>query len=111
MVKKLLHQINHKPTVEVFYADVYQPLLSVRSPEFHKWNSEVMTIDEKGLYETLLLVELEDFGKRISGLEPRPYMLGEVEGLIEFLYKLATRNLPTTMGHSTGLIREQCPVW
>ena len=21
------------------------------------------------------------------------------------------RNLPTTMGHSTGLIREQCPVW
>ena len=23
----------------------------------------------------------------------------------------ATRNLSTTMGHSTGLIREQCPVW
>ena len=22
-----------------------------------------------------------------------------------------TRNLSTTMGHSTGLIREQCPVW
>ena len=21
------------------------------------------------------------------------------------------RNLSTTMGHSTGLIREQCPVW
>ena len=23
----------------------------------------------------------------------------------------ALRNLSTTMGHSTGLIREQCPVW
>ena len=23
----------------------------------------------------------------------------------------AFRNLSTTMGHSTGLIREQCPVW
>ena len=23
----------------------------------------------------------------------------------------AYRNLSTTMGHSTGLIREQCPVW
>ena len=23
----------------------------------------------------------------------------------------AVRNLSTTMGHSTGLIREQCPVW
>ena len=23
----------------------------------------------------------------------------------------ASRNLSTTMGHSTGLIREQCPVW
>ena len=26
-------------------------------------------------------------------------------------YWLADRNLSTTMGHSTGLIREQCPVW
>ena len=23
----------------------------------------------------------------------------------------SNRNLSTTMGHSTGLIREQCPVW
>ena len=23
----------------------------------------------------------------------------------------SVRNLSTTMGHSTGLIREQCPVW
>ena len=24
---------------------------------------------------------------------------------------IPNRNLSTTMGHSTGLIREQCPVW
>ena len=34
----------------------------------------------------------------------------------EIFYSLAqaavlVRNLSTTMGHSTGLIREQCPVW
>ena len=27
------------------------------------------------------------------------------------LFIKALRNLSTTMGHSTGLIREQCPVW
>ncbi len=27
------------------------------------------------------------------------------------LEEAAKRNLSTTMGHSTGLIREQCPVW
>ena len=27
------------------------------------------------------------------------------------VFRWALRNLSTTMGHSTGLIREQCPVW
>ena len=26
-------------------------------------------------------------------------------------HEVPHRNLSTTMGHSTGLIREQCPVW
>ena len=29
----------------------------------------------------------------------------------EGLHDRSHRNLSTTMGHSTGLIREQCPVW
>ena len=33
---------------------------------------------------------------------------GEADG---FLFYVMPRNLSTTMGHSTGLIREQCPVW
>ena len=35
-------------------------------------------------------------------------------GTVTFLFtdiEESTRNLSTTMGHSTGLIREQCPVW
>ena len=28
-----------------------------------------------------------------------------------FALAMVVRNLSTTMGHSTGLIREQCPVW
>ena len=28
-----------------------------------------------------------------------------------FASRTLERNLSTTMGHSTGLIREQCPVW
>ena len=28
-----------------------------------------------------------------------------------FTWSSSNRNLSTTMGHSTGLIREQCPVW
>ena len=31
-----------------------------------------------------------------------PWLFDRLEG---------KRNLSTTMGHSTGLIREQCPVW
>ena len=37
---------------------------------------------------------------------------GRVTGHELPLYSLVQcRNLSTTMGHSTGLIREQCPVW
>ena len=28
-----------------------------------------------------------------------------------YTWSITVRNLSTTMGHSTGLIREQCPVW
>ena len=34
-----------------------------------------------------------------------------VIGLVFHGLGVAMRNLSTTMGHSTGLIREQCPVW
>ena len=33
------------------------------------------------------------------------------EQRVRFILEVQQRNLSTTMGHSTGLIREQCPVW
>ena len=48
-------------------------------------------------------------GKGITSLE------GHAQGFRHVLYEggkpWERRNLSTTMGHSTGLIREQCPVW
>ena len=37
-------------------------------------------------------------------------VLDDINGLARS-DEFANRNLSTTMGHSTGLIREQCPVW
>ncbi len=34
-----------------------------------------------------------------------------IRGAFEEIGAEPQRNLSTTMGHSTGLIREQCPVW
>ena len=42
-----------------------------------------------------------------EGESTRP-MWESLEGAVR---EKAQRNLSTTMGHSTGLIREQCPVW
>ena len=55
----------------------------------------------------------EIFLEKMEGLIPWQ----QLEDRIEPFYAKAGRgrrpyrNLSTTMGHSTGLIREQCPVW
>ena len=54
-------------------------------------NEQVVTIDERGLFTRLLLVELESFSREMVGRPPRPYMAGEIEGLVEFLYELCSR--------------------
>ena len=62
---------------------------------------------------TALFVPLgEQVGQLFESLPPlRAYMWdlgGSLCGTVAFG---VFRNLSTTMGHSTGLIREQCPVW
>jgi hypothetical protein len=37
------------------------------------------------------VVELEDFAKRVHGKPPRLFMAGEVEGLVTFLHRIATK--------------------
>lgn len=91
LIKKLLIQINNKSAIDWFYSTVYQPAIK-DDAQFHKWNTEIVEIDEKGMFTRILLVELEDFAKRIMGLEPRPYQINHVEELIHFLYKIATKH-------------------
>ena len=52
----------------------------------------------------------EDFLLEAWGLVRRNGGAAGVDGMTVADIE-AYRNLSTTMGHSTGLIREQCPVW
>ena len=47
----------------------------------------------------------------VAPLEDPEELDDNVELLCTDLTDWSDRNLSTTMGHSTGLIREQCPVW
>ena len=40
-----------------------------------------------------------------------PEIVSEIFSGLDLTEGTRIRNLSTTMGHSTGLIREQCPVW
>jgi hypothetical protein len=55
------------------------------------WYSKVAEIDDQGLFNILLLVELEDYGRRIGGKEPRPYMFGQIEYAVNFIHNIATK--------------------
>lgn len=90
MIRKLLSEIDTKASLDYFHSNVYTPLRT-HDDDFRRWDNQIVEIDEQGLYERLLLVELDEFGRRIAALAPRPYMIGEVESLVAFLSRLATR--------------------
>ena len=48
-------------------------------------------------------------GELLPGMEPLEGL--ENYSVVSVVEADPIRNLSTTMGHSTGLIREQCPVW
>jgi hypothetical protein len=90
MIRKLLHAVDVATVLDYFMESIYLPLRAANE-EFRRWDQRVVEIDDQGLYERLLLVELEEFGRRIAALPPRPYMLGEVESLVAFVHRLATK--------------------
>jgi len=90
LVRKLLVEVGNKQALDWFLTNEYKALIA-NHPEGSRWNEQVLAIDERGLFALMLLVELEAFAKQVYGRPPRPYMAGEIEGLVAFLYKLATK--------------------
>jgi hypothetical protein len=90
LVRKLLLQIDNRAGLDWFLGHDYQPTLERDAATRHR-NDQVTALDERGLFTQILLTELDDFASRMRGLPPRPYMVGEIDGLVEFLYTIATK--------------------
>ena len=64
------------------------------------------------LDEYLEVEDFPDYGFAHNGLQVEgPAEVAHVAVAVDASEAVILRNLSTTMGHSTGLIREQCPVW
>ena len=98
VVRYLLQHTGNRTALDWFLKNEYRPVIE-GDPNTTTRNGQILDIDERGLFTRVLLIELEDFGKRIYGRPPRPYMAGEIEGLVEFLYKIATKQV----GHDVPL--------
>lgn len=90
LVRNLLEQTRKRRILDWFLRNEYQPTID-QSREIREWNSKVVEIDQRGLFTRLLLVELDDFSKKTVGRPSSRKMLDEITGLIEFLYKIATK--------------------
>lgn len=90
LIKCLLSTIHDKNALDYFFINEYTPQL-LQNAETKAWNDQIALIDERGMFTRILLVELDEFAKRVHGVPPRPFMAGEVEGLVTFLYRIATK--------------------
>jgi small subunit ribosomal protein S1 len=90
LIKSLLSKIGNRPIMDWYMRHEYMPQV-VQSDDLKKWNSKIVEIDERGLFTRLLLVELESYGKNLSGRPKTIEMESEIKGLIEFIFKIATK--------------------
>jgi len=90
LVKNLLKEIKNRTILDWYMKYEYMPKIDQREG-LKEWNSKIVEIDERGLFTRLLLVELDNYGKTIAGRPKTNEMELEIEGLIEFLYKIATK--------------------
>ena len=90
LARNILQLLNHRAALDWFLANQLKPLCDADKNVAHECE-RISEIDDRGLFTRLLLVELEEFADRIIGKQPKPYMLGEIEGLVDFLYNIATR--------------------
>jgi hypothetical protein len=90
LVKKLLEEIGNKKILDWYLKNEYIPTVE-GSSEVKKWNEKLVEIDEKGLFTRLLLVELDEYSKRVAGKLRCEEMFEEIAGLVDFLYKISTK--------------------
>jgi len=90
LVKNLLKEIKNSKILDWYMEYEYTPKIN-QEGVLKEWNSKIVEIDERGLFTRLLLVELDDYGKRIVGRPKTSEMESEIEGLVEFLYEIATK--------------------
>jgi hypothetical protein len=90
LVKNLLEEIGNKKILDWYLKNEYIPTVE-KSNEVKKWNEKLVEIDEKGLFTRLLLVELDEYSKRVAGKLQYKEMFEEIAGLVDFLYKISTR--------------------
>jgi hypothetical protein len=91
-VRILLNQVGNRAALDWFLANEYEPARQKDNATNHR-NEQIIALDERGLFTRILLLELRDFARRIYGRAPRPFMAGEIEGLVDFLHRIATKGL------------------
>jgi hypothetical protein len=92
LARNLLHAVGNKPAIDWFLSKDYIPATSADS-DTRRRNEQIVTIDERGLFTRLLLVELELFANKMHGKPPRPYMAGEIEGFVDFLFGICSKRV------------------
>ena len=90
LVKGLLKEVGDRRVLDWFFRNEYQPTVA-KSDEIKEWNGKIVEIDERGLFTRLLLVELDNFSKEVTGKAASPEMFQEIAMLVEFLFKIATK--------------------
>ncbi len=90
LVRNILREVKDRKILDWFFSEEYQPSIQ-RDVTLSTWNGKIAEIDEKGLFTRILLIELDSFSKKITGIAQKPFMVGEVEGLVNFLYLIATK--------------------
>jgi hypothetical protein len=90
LAKRLIENTGKRAIYDWFVTNEYVPTIE-SSEESKKESIRITTIDERGLFTRMLLVELNELAQRVYGLEPKPYMASEVMSLVEFLYKICSR--------------------
>lgn len=90
LVKNLLKEIGDRGVLDWFFRNEYGPAVD-KSEEMREWNGKIVEIDERGLFTRLLLVELDNYSKQIMGKPSTDEMFDEIVGLIDFLFRIATK--------------------